>query len=153
EDGLARVWDAATGVPRSPDWLKHPGTLADASFSPCGQRLLTSTNGPRACIWDAATGALQRVLGHGYNLRSAEFSPDARRPVTTAADGTTRAWDTETGEPLLVLHQQGHLAQASFSPDGRWLVTRAGGAAQVWDATTGAAVSAPMKHQGSIQWF
>jgi len=152
EDGMARVWDAATGAPVTPDWLKHPGSAADVSFSPSGRRLLTSSTGTRACIWDASTGALVRVITHGTRLHHAEFSPDGRRVVTAAdRDDTVRVWDTETGESLLVLKHEGAPAQASFSPDGRLLVTRAVGTARVWDATTGAALGAPMKHQGIIQ--
>jgi eukaryotic-like serine/threonine-protein kinase len=151
EDGTARVWDAATGAPVTPDWVKHPGSVADVSFSPCGQRLLTSNRGERACIWDASTGALLRVLKHDGSLNHAEFSPDGRRVVTASEDLTVRVWDSDTGEPLRVLKLENVPMQASFSPDGRLLVTRVGGTARVWDATTGAASGAPMKHQGIIQ--
>ena len=57
-DGMARVWDAATGQPITPP-LRHASWLYAAVFSPDGRRVVTASDDHTARVWDAASG--QRV--------------------------------------------------------------------------------------------
>jgi WD40 repeat protein len=107
-----------------------------ATFSPDGQRVVTSSNDHTARIWDAATGKLLATLeGHGDGLRSAAFSPDGQRVVTGSADHTARLWDATTGKLLATI--EGHtdvVHVTAFSPDGRHLLTASpDGTARIWD--------------------
>ena len=99
--------------------------LRSASFSPDGQKVVTSSWDNTAKIWDAHIGTqLMSLEGHtsGSNSASvncANFSPDGLRVVTGGSDSTVKIWDESSGKELLSLG--GHiryLTSASFSPDG-----------------------------------
>jgi hypothetical protein len=93
EDRLQAVWTA--------------GPLGVATFSPDGERVVTTSGETAARLLDARTGASLAVLeGHEGRVTSAAFSPDGQRVVTASLDGTARLLDARTGESLAV--QVGH---------------------------------------------
>jgi WD40 repeat protein len=144
EEGAARVWDAATGRELS-TFPGHTINVTSAVFSPDGAHVVLCTDSDTAQVWDAATGQpLASLFGHVDSVISAVFSPDGKRIVTTSNDYTARVWDAATGREVAVLagHTQG-LTSAVFSPDGKRIVTLSQdeGAARVWEAATGAALS------------
>jgi WD40 repeat protein len=52
-----------------------------------------TSNGKKASIWDAETGALLTTLeGHTGEVYSVAFSPDGERVVTASSDKTARLW-------------------------------------------------------------
>ena len=139
----------------------HESSIGNASFSPDGKRILTSSGDGTARIWDGITGAeLIVARGHTASLTTAAFSPDGASFVTASEDQTVRIWDATTGREIRVLHKDekddrqnflaaifpwpdlGHESPAAYSSDGRrivfigphWKNT------QVWDAITGAKI-------------
>jgi len=131
----------------------HAHWVTDASFSPDGRRIVTSSRDKTARIWDARAGAQMLVLrGHTDAVLSARFSPDGKRIVTSSEDGTARVWDAATGAQLKLI--RGHsnaVISAGFSPDGRWIVTgSADKTARVWDSVTGAQHSVLRGHQDTV---
>ncbi|HUG89766.1 MAG TPA: protein kinase, partial [Planctomycetaceae bacterium] len=54
-DKPARLWDAATGVPRG-EPLRHQAIVLAVAFSPDGKTALTGSWDKTARLWDAATG-------------------------------------------------------------------------------------------------
>jgi WD40 repeat protein/tetratricopeptide (TPR) repeat protein/tRNA A-37 threonylcarbamoyl transferase component Bud32 len=87
--GATRVWDAATGQPRTPPLAG--GHRADC-FSADGRRLLT-VSGQEARLWDAATGQpLTPPLPHVEHILQAAFSADGRRMILTGRE-QVRVWE------------------------------------------------------------
>jgi WD40 repeat protein len=112
----------------------HEDELLSASFSPDGQRIVTTSRDRTARIWDISGKLLAELRGHEDWVLSASFSPDSQRIVTASEDDTARIWDI-SGKLLVELQgHRGDVRSASFSPDGRRIVTAADdGTARVWD--------------------
>src|SRR5262245_43276484 len=147
EETTARVWDTATGRPRTPP-IRYEGAALKAVLSPDGRRLLTYS-GDEATVHDAGTGRpLTPRLRHTAPLLSATFSPDGARVLTAGDDGTARLWAATAGEPpARRLEHEHRVTRATFSPDGRLLFT--GGtntAARLWDAATGQPRTPPIPY-------
>jgi WD40 repeat protein len=66
-----------------------PSASIRAAFSPDGQRVLTTSEGGTARVWEAATGKQLAQMNGGDYLYSAAFSPDGERVVTS--EGVTAA--------------------------------------------------------------
>jgi WD40 repeat protein len=123
------------------------GNFSLLAFACDGARLVTTSGGNRARIWDSLTGVLKAELtGHEGGIRSLAVSPDGAVLATAATDGTTRLWDSKTGKCIASL--QGEVCKdtrmswkttaLTFSPDGKYLATAAAGkTVRVWDLTKG----------------
>lgn len=156
EDGTARVWDARTGAPVGAP-LRHGGVVRSVSFSRDGARVVTASNDRTARVWNTQTGApLSAPLRHDAEVTSAEFSPDGARVVTASVDGTARVWNSHTGARIgaPLVHEiarrsvvlERYVTSARFSSDGtRVLTTSVFGTARVWNARTGAPITAPLR--------
>ncbi|MCB0202238.1 MAG: PD40 domain-containing protein, partial [Anaerolineae bacterium] len=158
-DGFASLWDAETGE-QLYSLDGHTSWLGMLSWSPDGDRILTTGQDTTARIWDAKTGEeLALFSGHDaptYSCLSqctpetSAWSPDGKRVVTMDQAGKVFIWDPETGEELLEL--SGHTAwvdSAVWSPDGRYIATASDdGTAKVWDANTGEELSSYIGTEG-----
>ncbi|MBU6401458.1 MAG: WD40 repeat domain-containing protein, partial [Verrucomicrobia bacterium] len=151
-DHTARVWDLATGQPRTPP-LRHADDVRSAAFSADGRWLVTASNDHTARIWDALTGQLAAPeLRHRDQVAHAGFSPDGRRVVTASADHTAGIWDAKTGRLICSLRHADMVDWAVFSPDGRRVVTASRDfTARIWDAETGQPVGAPLVHGARVR--
>jgi WD40 repeat protein/serine/threonine protein kinase/tetratricopeptide (TPR) repeat protein len=156
----ARVWDAATGQPRSPP-LRHGAEIKQASFSPDGQRVLTAGMDGTARVWDARTGKpLLTISSPGDHFLQASFSPDGSRIVTAGTLFSARVWNATTGQPLTpLLRHSSNVDQAIFSPDGRFVATSADspgeglaqvGEVHVWFADSGEPLHTPWRQSSRI---
>ena len=96
-----------------------------ATFSPNGDRLLTTSRDRTARIWDTATGKpLSPPLPHDQVVCRGEFSPDGRRVATVSDDDLARVWDADTGQPLTPPINHAASADVSaFSGSGRYFLT------------------------------
>jgi WD40 repeat protein/serine/threonine protein kinase len=99
--------------------------------------------GNNVALYDAATGALRRVLtGHTGRVYSVAFSPDGKHLAAGNwnTDNTVRMWEVESGK-LLDFTFRGHtrgIDCLAFNPAGTRLATcGADGTVRVWDAQTG----------------
>ncbi len=152
DDGMARVWDAATGheVQRL---TGHAASLRYSAFSPDGRLVATISESGPIRVWEAVSGReVQRFAGHTGWVESAAFSPDGRQAVTAGWDSTARVWDVASGRELQRL--RGHtdrVVSAAFSPDGRQVVTGSWDhTARVWDAATGREVRRLTGHTEAV---
>lgn len=108
-----------------------------AKLSPDGRRVIGSSGGEMAELWDADAGRrIDSDLMHAGRVSDAAFSPDGKWVATASDDGMVRLWECDTGNQLgEPLEHGSRVASVSFSPDGRWLVTAAwDGHARVWQA-------------------
>jgi hypothetical protein len=77
-------------------------------FSPDGRRVLTTSTGNTARIWDIETQQQIAVLTgvHNRPLASAAYSPDGRHVVTASSDKTARIWPVFPTTEDLVEHSK-----------------------------------------------
>ena len=130
--------------------LAHKGLVYSATFSPEGDRVVTTANDGTARVWDLKAGVSTPLEGHREGINSATFSPDGDRIVTASKDSTARVWDLKTGASTLLEGHTDIVNSAAFSPEGDRVVTAANdGTARVWDLKTGA--STPLEgHTGQV---
>ena len=109
-DQAARVWDAATGEPRTPP-LPHQDWVYHAAFSPDSRWVVTASQDGTARVWAAATGQPRTPpLKHTtVFVAHAAFSPDGRWIVTAGSDKAARLWELppedRPSEDVLRLYQ------------------------------------------------
>ncbi|MCC2669725.1 MAG: High-affnity carbon uptake protein Hat/HatR, partial [Armatimonadetes bacterium] len=128
-------------VRRRPIRHYRPGA---AVFTVDCRRLITAGGDIGVRIWDVETGRLLRELGDRNAGSHLALSPDNRLLVTSGRDQSAHLWSVDTGRELTApLRMRATIGHASFDRSGRLLVTCGGGAVQVWDATTGEALSLP----------
>ncbi|MEH2181535.1 AAA-like domain-containing protein, partial [Nostoc sp.] len=122
----------------------HESFVTSASFSPDGQRILTTSADWTARLWDLQGKEIAKFQGHKSIVTSAIFSPDGQRILTASYDKTARLWDLQgkeiakfQGKEIAKFQLQGHenrITSASFSPDGqRILTTSLDNIARLWD--------------------
>jgi WD40 repeat protein len=152
EDGVIRLWDAATGEHLRA--LHGPGkSVPFISISPDNRTLASVAEGDDKVVrlWDMASGKQLRRLEHPRAVLAVSFAPDG---MTLASGGGAtmqdwpqrkpnpsgvRLWDVATGKLLRTLegHQQ-LIVSVAFSADGRMLASGSwDGTTRLWDVTAG----------------
>jgi WD40 repeat protein len=156
-DGLVRLYNAATGVPRR---IVNCGTPASREFyrrialDPAGKRLATEGPDHAVQVHDLDSDAPPRILGrHRGTLRGLAFGPDGRVLATASEDRSAKLWDVESGQELMTL--QGHMSKVvclDFSPDGRLIATAGDDETlRLWHAETGQPLIVLEPEVGNLQ--
>jgi len=139
-DGIAKVWDAATGEELL-ILAGHTDGLHSLAYSPNGRFIATSSDKEDTTVkvWVAQTGEeIYTLEGHPQRVWGLDFSPDSARLATSGWEGVVKVWDLTTGEEIYTLPGQiTTVFGVAFSPDGNLLITGGGDAVRVWDAQTG----------------
>jgi WD40 repeat protein len=156
KDGVARVWDAATGSLRAE--LKGETPIDQAVYTRDGQRIVTK-GGRVAQLWDAegrpaAGAAPMRLQGSGTVplwFVGIAFTRTGSHVVTVASDGTRTLWDAATGARQTSFPGGGGgiVSTGAFSPSGEMLATAAGATVSVWDIESGRPLST-IEHKGAV---
>jgi WD40 repeat protein len=136
--GIARLWDAATGMELR-RFEGHRGPVTSVAFSADGRQGLTGSTDKSARLWDATTGKeLHRFDGHTKLVSAAAFSPDGRHVLTGSYDKTVRIWDAATGNAVRRFHGPAGVRGAVFSADGRRVaIGFSNGTVGSWNLVTG----------------
>ena len=117
-------------------------------FDVSGRRLMATSNGGHAVVWDLATGDATVITQAGTDFLQATFSPDGKHVAALSADGTVSMRDARTLQPTGVQFV-GATASANFdngpyfTPDSHWMATATDGLVRLWDATTGLQIGRP----------
>jgi len=98
DDARFQVWDAATGsLVRTVEQLTGVSTsfLYSASFSPNGNRIMTTVN-RTVKIFDATSGALLQTFDHGSPVRVARWRPSSDGILTIeTVGGRAHTWKVD----------------------------------------------------------
>ena len=134
-DGIARLWDVASGK-EIRAFTGHTSGVAAVALSRDGKHLVTGSHDKTARLWDLATGKEIRAFkGHEWQVYSVALSADGKRLATSGNfDLTARLWDVASGKEIRAFRgQTWSVPTADMTPDAKWLVTgSADGTACLW---------------------
>jgi WD40 repeat protein/serine/threonine protein kinase len=143
KDGSVRLIDAMQRL--SLRVLPGSAEVWSVAWSPNDARIAGASRDGAIRLWDAATGAEERVLvaSRGAVL-SVAWSPDGKTLASGHWDGSVLLWDPETGAQRRALEgHKGSVKSVAWSPDGLLLATGAlDKTVRLWNASTGSQVSA-----------
>ncbi|MFT3698093.1 MAG: WD40 repeat domain-containing serine/threonine-protein kinase [Kofleriaceae bacterium] len=98
----------------------HLGGQYWARFSPDGTRLLTSTSGESASMWDTASGkTLWTVAGE---VNEVDFAPRSPLVAVMASHAGATIYDVETGALLLTIPDKYKVTDVAFDGNGLLLI-------------------------------
>jgi WD40 repeat protein len=155
EASEARVWNLTTGQEEELPLLGHTNHLWYATFSPDGRRIVTTSEGGQAIVWDAMTSQLLLTFNrHHAWVYQAAFSPDSKWIATVSGDHTAQIWEADTGREIVApLQHNDHVRSAQFSPNGQWLVTAClDGKVHIWDVQSGQQALPTLTHNTRVEY-
>ncbi|MCB0125500.1 MAG: pentapeptide repeat-containing protein, partial [Caldilineaceae bacterium] len=102
-DGSIRLLDVLE--PQSEKQIKtlrgHAHEPVSISFSPNGQRLVSSSSDHSVCLWDVEEGTLLYKLdAHKAYVYFVTFSPTGRHFISSSIDGIAHLWDAASGQSI-----------------------------------------------------
>jgi WD40 repeat protein/DNA-binding SARP family transcriptional activator len=132
--------------------LPAHGQVLWLAFSPDAKHLLSTSQDGTVRIWDAASGASERILKAGEGgVLQAQYSPDGRSVAAAGADGTVRIWRLDGGEPAVFYGHDGPVTSVAFDRDGSQIVTGGkDGTVRLWDARGGHTRVVLRRHNGEV---
>ncbi len=115
---------------------RHRYLVTHMAARPDGKRFATAGYDGHIRLWDAETGAFDKMLvGHEGAVHNVAWSPDGHY-LASAGYYSTRVWDVASGQVVRVLRDPKSTATlVAWSPDGTKLLTGGGGSGfvGVWD--------------------
>jgi WD40 repeat protein/DNA-binding SARP family transcriptional activator len=143
EDGMVRIWDAATGEELIAVQA-HTESGQDLAYAPDGSVVYSAGDDGIVVVVDALSGSHRGDrFPHSTGLRSLDIDSAGTRMVTGAVDGSAVLWDLRSRNALAVMGgHDGLVNDVSFDRAGR-LVATAGqdGTIQLWDTEPSAGVT------------
>jgi WD40 repeat protein len=146
------IWNLRTGA-KVAEFKRDLPILADARFSPVGNRLGFRTSDNVVHVTDYSGGEIFAVRSSGRAEISVwGFSPDGSRLVTGDAAGGVQFRRADTGEVLqAVQRHHDSVSFVRFSDDGVLVVSAStDGSAQVWETARGLPVAGLLGHEGAV---
>ena len=132
--GTVHLWEAATGR------LLHLFLGLHGTLSADGRWALTGgRDGAR--LWNTATGQLTQVIPN-VSVAFVALSARGERLLISTSDGHLTLHDHPAGAVRPLLSSQAMPISATFSPDGQRIISVTHTGTRVWDAATGALLTA-----------
>ncbi len=131
DDGIVRVWDAATGT-RLHDLVGHASRVLCAVYSPDGKRIASGGNDNNVRIWDAETfEPVARLGAHEDYVYSLAWRADSQQLISGSGDRTVRIWDTLPLKDRVQARRERQAILAQVEPRVQQLFAELGDAAKV----------------------
>jgi len=135
--GTINLWRADTGATIR-TLTGDSGVINTLAFSPDGTRLVSTSSGQVAQVWNVATGECMQTLTCTDAVRCAVFSSDGAQVVTGDQGYYIKFWDVETGALQKTIFDGCIVLGVALSPDGRYLLAaRNTWRLALWDLQTG----------------
>ena len=151
QDGVAKIWDAATGKLLIALQDAGPGDAVNGlAYSPDGTRVATANDDGTVKVWEAATGReIITLTGHTSYVIKVAYSKDGTHLAASSGDGTVIVWDAGSGKVLLRIPHGG--GAVAFSPDGtHFAMSLDDNAVSIQDASTGNEVRTLSGHTAAV---
>ena len=130
DDQTIQLWaqDAKGHMQRRHVMRSQHRRVATIAFSPDETMLVTGGGGQQVCVWNVASGRLDRLLPeHEVPVAAAQFSPDGSLLAIISGTHKIHLWDVASMRLLHLWHGHSNVIQTvAFSPDGQILATGGG---------------------------
>jgi WD40 repeat protein len=158
-DQTVRVWNINAGNLLETFW-KHQGIVLDASFSPDGRIIASSSGDKTIKMWsisplesrNSKKTDVKTLEGHNDWVTSISFNPDQKTIASGSLDRTIKLWNINTGKLLYTL--QGHInpvLTVVFDPTGQLLASGSLGInLRLWNVATRECFKILQGHAGGI---
>jgi WD40 repeat protein len=131
ENGIGRVWDAATGTLLH-ELIGQANRVLCAAYSPDGQRIATGGKDNYVWLWDAHTfEPVARLSGHENYVCSLAWRADSQLLVSGSGDHTVRIWETRALKDRMQARRERQEVVARVEPMVQRLLNELGDAARV----------------------
>jgi WD40 repeat protein len=150
-DGIARVWDAATGAPLH-DLVGHANRVLCASYSPDGQRIATGGFDDNVRIWNAQTfEQVARFGGHQEYVHGLAWGADSQQLLSCSGDHTIRIWDTQSLKDRIQARRERQTILAEVEPMVQRFFAELGDAGKVVEKIKADNLLTPRARQIALQ--
>ncbi len=149
DDGIVRLWDAATGAPREVIDIGAP--VLAAALDPTGERLaILTADGAR--LSDLVGGDVVALrLPADHRIDGLAWSPDGLRIATAGVDGVARAWDRSGRAAGELARHEAALTSVAWAPDGSSVaIASVDGTARVVRVRDGVTLAVVLGHEGPV---
>jgi WD40 repeat protein len=131
DDGMVRVWDAASGTLLH-DLVGHANRVLYAAYSPDGQRIASGGFDDNVRIWNAQTfEQVARLGGHQDYVYSLAWRADSQQLLSCSGDHTIRIWDAQPLMDRIQARRERQTILAEVEPMVRRLFATLGDADEV----------------------
>ena len=152
-DGVVRLWQLATGAPRTP-YLRHPDGPINALAISRDAQLIASAAADGARLWTAATGELVRAIPANQAALSVAISPDGTAVASGDAAGNVFVTSLASPDSPSAARAQAAVMALAYSTDGTRLASGdRSGRVQLWDAQTVEPLGPPLALPQAARWL
>jgi eukaryotic-like serine/threonine-protein kinase len=133
--GDVRLWRQKTAVRGEYEAIQlhgHTVAITGLTFSPDGDRLISTSADQTARVWDLQPPAARSWQADPRALFQVAYVGDGDAAITAGADGNVRLWDLRAGSQRLLGHHDGNAYAVAVARDGHGAVSGGWDGSVVW---------------------